>query len=123
MAPPAALKRVAFERSPDDGTRVVVDRLWPRGLSRERAVVDAWLRDVAPSSDLRRWYGHRRELAVEFRARYLEELATVAVAADALRGLREPAEAGPVTLLTATTEIDGSHLPVLRDVIAGTTPG
>jgi len=123
MAPLATLKRVYAEPSPDDGTRVLVDRLWPRGLGRERAAVDAWLRDVAPSTDLRRWYGHRPELAREFRMRYLEELATVAATADALRALRELADAGPVTLLTATAVIDGSHLPVLRDVIAGAAPG
>jgi uncharacterized protein YeaO (DUF488 family) len=123
MAPLAALKRVYAEPSPDDGTRILVDRLWPRGLSRERAAVDAWLRDVAPSTDLRRWYGHRPELAGEFRVRYLEELATVAATADALHTLRELADAGPVTLLTATTVIDGSHLPVLRDVIAGSAAG
>jgi uncharacterized protein YeaO (DUF488 family) len=123
MAPPVHLRRIYAAPKPGDGTRVLVDRLWPRGVSRERAAVDTWLRDVAPTTDLRRWYGHRAELAREFRVRYLEELATVAASVEALGTLRELATAGPVTLLTATTSIDASHLPVLRDLIAGAAPG
>ena len=69
------LKRVYDEASPEDGTRVLVDRLWPRGLSREAAKVDLWLKDVAPSDKLRHWFNHDPERWPEFRKRYRAELA------------------------------------------------
>jgi len=68
------VKRVYEPPSEDDGVRVLVDRLWPRGLSRESAKVDLWLRDAAPSDELRRWFGHDPSKWDEFKARYFEEL-------------------------------------------------
>ena len=68
------VKRVYEPPSEDDGVRVLVDRLWPRGLSRESAKVDLWLRDVAPSDELRRWFGHNPSKWDEFKRRYFEEL-------------------------------------------------
>lgn len=112
------VKRIYSPAAPDDGLRVLVDRLWPRGVSRERAALDHWLRDVAPSTDLRRWYGHQPDRAEEFRVRYLTELSS-GDAADALLVLRGLSEGvSPVTLLTATAEIQRSHATVLRDVLA-----
>ena len=70
-----AIKRVYDQPEPGDGTRILVDRLWPRGLSKERAKVDAWLKEVAPSNDLRKWFGHDPEKFAEFRRRYEAELA------------------------------------------------
>ena len=68
------LKRVYEEPSPKDGSRILVERLWPRGVSREKAAVDAWLKDVAPSSELRKWFGHDPAKWEEFKRRYWEEL-------------------------------------------------
>jgi len=68
------VKRVYEPPSEDDGVRVLVDRLWPRGLSRESAKVDLWLRDAAPSDELRRWFGHDPSKWDEFKRRYFEEL-------------------------------------------------
>ena len=115
------LRRVYDEPSPEDGQRVLVDRIWPRGLSRDAARLDGWVRDVAPSTALRRWYGHRPELFTEFRRRYLAELAEAQPAA-ALDGLRDLARTSTVTVLTATRDIDHSHAAVLARTLAG-TPG
>ena len=68
------IKRVYDEPEPGDGYRVLIDRLWPRGLSKERASVDLWCKQVAPSTELRTWFGHRRERFAEFSRRYLQEL-------------------------------------------------
>ncbi|MCG8409106.1 MAG: DUF488 family protein [Phycisphaerales bacterium] len=71
---PIALKRVYDPVSKDDGMRILVDRLWPRGLSKERAKIDQWLRDVAPSDALRKWFNHEPEKWARFKRRYFEEL-------------------------------------------------
>jgi uncharacterized protein YeaO (DUF488 family) len=68
------LKRVYEPMAPEDGTRILVERLWPRGLSKEKAHVDTWCKDVAPSTPLRRWYGHEVERWPEFRLKYIQEL-------------------------------------------------
>ncbi len=107
-----AVTRAYDEPAPGDGTRVLVDRLWPRGLSRGRAVLDDWLRDVAPSDGLRRWYGHDPERFAEFADRYRRELADPAHA-EALDRLRGHLRTGQVTLLTATRDLALSHASVL----------
>nr|AQQ75066.1 hypothetical protein [uncultured bacterium] len=110
------LRRVYEEASPDDGTRVLVDRVWPRGKSRSELRLDEWLKDVAPSTELRGWYGHRPERFAEFRRRYLAELKEPDRAA-ALGHLRELAKQGPVTLLTATKDIEHSQAAVLAGLL------
>jgi len=90
------LKRAYDPPSPGDGTRVLVERLWPRGLSKERAAVDLWLKEVAPSPDLRRWYGHDADKWPEFQRRYREELRARKAELDQLRRL---ALSGPVTFV------------------------
>ncbi|MDH6579279.1 DUF488 family protein [Kitasatospora sp. MAP5-34] len=115
---PVTYRRIYAEPEPEEGTRVLVDRLWPRGLRKEDAGFDEWLREVAPSTELRRWYGHQPELYAEFRQRYLAELGTGAPA-EALRRLRELAGGGPVTLLTATRDAELSHAAVLVELLAG----
>jgi uncharacterized protein YeaO (DUF488 family) len=72
--PDVRVRRVYDQPSPEDGQRLLVDRLWPRGLSREHAHVDQWLKEVAPSTELRRWYGHEPARFAEFRRRYASEL-------------------------------------------------
>jgi uncharacterized protein YeaO (DUF488 family) len=106
------LGRVYDDPSPQDGARVLVDRVWPRGLTKEAAHLDEWLKDVAPSTELRRWYGHRPERFDEFRRRYLAELAEPGPAA-ALDRLRELARTGKVTVLTATRDVEHSQAAVL----------
>jgi uncharacterized protein YeaO (DUF488 family) len=116
MAVRVEVRRVYEDPSPDEGARVLVDRLWPRGLAKEAAHLDEWLRDVAPSSELRTWYGHRPDRFGEFRRRYLEELTEPgpATALDHLRGL---STAGPVVLLTAAKDVEHSQATVLADVL------
>ncbi|RMI47419.1 DUF488 family protein [Actinomadura harenae] len=101
-----------------DGARVLVDRLWPRGLSREHAELTEWDKQVAPSDELRRWYGHDPAKRAGFADRYRTELDDPE-RVEIVRHLRELAESGPVTLLTATKEIEASHLPVLRRRLLG----
>lgn len=90
------IKRVYAERSPEDGRRILIDRLWPRGLTKEKARIDLWLKDIAPSAELREWFGHDPEKWAEFQKRYKQELrANEAVVAQ----LREQLKAGPATLV------------------------
>jgi uncharacterized protein YeaO (DUF488 family) len=109
------LKRAYAPPDPSDGTRVLVDRLWPRGLKREDAKVDEWAKDVAPSTELRLWYGHRPELWPEFEVRYRRELARPDLTAP-LERLRVLGRAGALTLLTATRS-ELNHAVVLRQVL------
>jgi Uncharacterized conserved protein len=104
------------ERS--DGQRVLVDRLWPRGLSKERAELDEWRKDVAPSTELRKWYGHDPAKWDEFTRRYRAELEDSDHEA-ALAHLRELAGSGPLTLLTAAKRSDISEATVLADLLNG----
>jgi uncharacterized protein YeaO (DUF488 family) len=113
----AKSKDIRFHRayddaSPEDGTRVLVDRLWPRGLRKDDAHFDAWLREVAPSTELRRWYGHDPQRFDEFRERYLAELRDTEHQ-QALGELDELARKGRITLLTATRDLDHSQAAVL----------
>jgi uncharacterized protein YeaO (DUF488 family) len=98
--------------------RVLVDRLWPRGLSRSEASFDKWMKSVAPSSDLRKWYGHRAERFDEFGDRYRAELAQ-SLASEDVDELRHLAEDTGLVLLTATKDLALSHAIVLSGVIMG----
>jgi uncharacterized protein YeaO (DUF488 family) len=111
-----ALKRVYDESAPGDGTRVLVERLWPRGLSRERAHIDLWLKEIAPSRELRTWFGHDPEKFAEFRRRYEDELASQTGQA-ALTKLHDLARQGPVTLVFAARDTQHSNAAVLRDLL------
>jgi uncharacterized protein YeaO (DUF488 family) len=105
--------RVYDDPSPDDGRRVLVDRLWPRGFRKADPRVGTWLKDVAPSKELRAWYNHQPERFDEFAARYQKELQ----GSDALDGLRKLAKQGVVTLVTATRDVPGSHAAVLATLL------
>ena len=104
------LKRVYETASPDDGVRILVDRLWPRGLSKERAKIDLWLRDVAPSNELRRWFNHDCEKWDEFRRRYFTEL----TGNDGARSVLEEASRSKVTLLFASKDQERNNAVALR---------
>jgi len=110
------VRRVYDPPGPADGQRVLVDRLWPRGLSKSAAALNEWLKAVAPSTDLRQWYGHVPERFAEFSERYQAELRTP-VAAGALAHLRDLAKAGPLTLLTATRDTQHSQAAVLATLL------
>ncbi|HEX5014572.1 MAG TPA: DUF488 family protein [Candidatus Limnocylindrales bacterium] len=110
------VKRVYDPPSPDDGYRVLVDRLWPRGLSKGTAKLDLWLRDIAPSTELRTWYDHQVERWPEFQRRYAAELE----GKGALLDLLADAEAhhGRVTLLFGARDREHNEATVLADVLA-----
>lgn len=108
------LKRAYEDPSPDDGTRILVERLWPRGLSKERAAIDLWLKDAAPSTELRRWFGHDPEKWPEFRRRYREELRTREEVVGRLRRLSHD---GSVTFIYAASDEEHNAALVLRDVV------
>ncbi|AZS70847.1 DUF488 domain-containing protein [Streptomyces lydicus] len=110
------VRRVYEAPEPSDGARVLVDRLWPRGLSKADAQLTEWCKEVAPSSELRRWFHHEEPRFTEFAERYREELAQEAVQ-PALEWLRERAAEGPLTLLTATKDVSASHVTVLVEVL------
>ncbi|WP_171163678.1 DUF488 domain-containing protein [Streptomyces sp. I05A-00742] len=111
-------RRVYEQTSPREGRRVLVDRVWPRGVRKEDAHLDAWLRDVAPSGELRRWYGHEPSRFPEFRRRYLAELRDDAHR-DAAGELRDLAAHDGLTLLTATKDVDRSQAAVLAEWLTG----
>lgn len=116
------VRRVYDEPSTADGMRVLVDRIWPRGLAKAAARVDEWAKDVAPSTELRKWYGHEPGRFGEFRRRYAAELDRPASRA-ALQRLRSRMANGPLTLLTATKDVGHSQAVVLADLLRGTPPG
>ncbi|GHG13629.1 DUF488 domain-containing protein [Streptomyces hydrogenans] len=116
-APAVRVRRVYDAPAPDDGVRVLVDRLWPRGLAKADAHIDEWPKALTPSTELRRWYhGPGEGDYDEFRRRYEAELAAPD-AADALDRLRTLAETSPLTLLTATKHPETSHTTVLKEVL------
>jgi uncharacterized protein YeaO (DUF488 family) len=98
--------------------RVLVDGVWPRGVKKADLALHSWRRDVAPSTELRRWYSHRPERFTEFRRRYLDQL-TEPGRADAVTELAELAAQHPVVLLTASRDVQHSQAAVLAEVLAG----
>ncbi|MFF8961285.1 DUF488 domain-containing protein [Streptomyces globisporus] len=116
VSEPVRVRRAYDPVEDGDGTRVLVDRLWPRGVSKERAAVDVWLKDLTPSNELRSWYHHDRTgRHAEFVGRYRAELDDTAhtEAVERLAGLVR--DGGPVTLITAAKDVADSHVPVLVD--------
>ena len=121
MTTTVQVRRIYDEPTPGDGTRVLVDRIWPRGMTKARAQLDEWCKEVAPSTDLRKWYHHDPARFDEFTRRYRDELASTD-RADILRHLRELAKQGPLTLLTATTNVELSEAAVLADLLRKRSP-
>ena len=110
------LKRAYEPPDPDDGTRVLVDRLWPRGVRKADAAVDLWLKDLAPSTALRKWFGHDPARWPEFRERYAEE---VSRHSESLAQLRDLARQGPVTLVYSAHDEAHNDAVVLRELVLG----
>lgn len=114
-----AVKRVYEPPDDADGLRVLVDRLWPRGIARERAKIDLWLKELSPSHALRRWYGHDPALWREFRKRYVAELAGQG---EALARLRDEAAKRRVTLLFGTREMQNNNAVALAAILGRKSP-
>ena len=110
------LKRVYDPADEEDGFRVLVDRVWPRGVSKAVAAVDLWMKDVAPSAALRTWFGHQPERWPEFRKRYLAELRDHE---DEIAALKQHARRGRLTLVFGARDIDRNQAVVLKEVLEG----
>jgi uncharacterized protein YeaO (DUF488 family) len=124
--PPAApsidirLKRAYEPATPADGYRVLIDRLWPRGVSRQKASLNAWERELAPSTELRKWFGHQPTRFEEFRRRYIEELREQR---PLLTELRRRARDGALTLVYAAHDSEHNDAVVLASVLRRGLPG
>jgi uncharacterized protein YeaO (DUF488 family) len=116
------VRRIHDPPAEDDGVRVLVDRLWPRGISKSRAALDEWCVDVAPSAELRRWYGHDPDRHEEFCERYRAELRDECPA-TALRHLQDIARRTRLTLLTSTARLELSHAVPLAEELRTDAPG
>ena len=111
-----AIKRVYEEPKEADGMRILVDRLWPRGLTKEKAKVDLWLKEVAPSNELRKWFAHDPKKWTEFQARYKDELKA---RPDELARLKREAKKGPVTLLYGAHDAEHNQAVALEMMLRG----
>jgi uncharacterized protein YeaO (DUF488 family) len=109
------IKRVYEDHAPSDGTRVLVDRLWPRGLTKASAKLDHWMKDVAPSQELRQWFGHKPERFAEFKRRYKKELAP-----EAFAELRKLGRGKTVTLLYGARDPEMNQAAVLLSMLRET---
>ncbi len=112
------VRRIYEKPTLGDGTRVLVDRIWPRGLTKAKAALDEWCKEIAPSTELRKWYSHDPERFEEFGRRYRSELKEPE-RADALAHLRELAKGRLLTLLTATRRPEISEAAVLAELLRG----
>ncbi len=110
------IKRIYGSREASDGKRILIDRLWPRGLSKQEAAVDEWLREIAPSDELRKWFGHDPKHWPEFRRRYLLELKEKG---SLVSHLRKEGGKGTVTLLFSAKDEERNNAVVLRDAVSG----
>jgi uncharacterized protein YeaO (DUF488 family) len=108
------IKRAYEEPDGEDGTRILVDRLWPRGLTKEKANVDLWLKDVAPTTELRKWFAHDPAKWAEFRSRYLKELKGNK---EQLSLLRQEAAKGPVTLVYGAKDQQHNEAVILQRLL------
>lgn len=110
------LKRAYEPPAPGDGTRILVDRLWPRGVKKSDAAIDQWLKDIAPTSELRKWFGHRPERWLEFQRRYRAELQEHP---DLVEEIRSATRSGPVTLVYGARDEAHNEAIVLREMLTG----
>lgn len=108
------IKRAYEEAAEADGTRILVERLWPRGISKEKAALDDWMKDIAPSTELRKWFSHDAEKWPEFQRRYRAELADHQ---DMIEELRVIAREGQLTLVYGSRDKEHNGATVLRDVL------
>ncbi len=107
-------KRIYDPASPQDGRRILIDRLWPRGIKKEEAKIDEWLRDIAPSTELRKWFSHDPEKWQEFRRRYKRELMNKS---ELVQSVKATAKKGTITLLFAAKDTEHVNAAVLKEVL------
>jgi uncharacterized protein YeaO (DUF488 family) len=112
------LKRAYEQPVAEDGTRILIDRLWPRGIKKADAAIDLWMKDIAPSTELRRWFGHQAERWQEFRRRYAEELRQ---RPELLEELRTLARKGPISLVFAAHDQAHNDAVVLKELLLGSS--
>ncbi len=111
------MKRVYDPVSPEDGKRLLVDRLWPRGLTKEKARVDEWMKELAPSNELRTWYSHDPAKWEEFRKRYIAELRGKPELKELMDRIRSEARKGTITLLFSSKEVEHGNAAVLKELL------
>lgn len=108
------IKRIYDQILPEDGKRILVDRLWPRGIKKDQAKIDEWLKDIAPSNELRKWFSHDPSKWPEFKRRYIKELKDKS---NLIEKLRADAKKGNITLLFSAKDIEHNNAVVLMEVI------
>jgi len=111
------IKRAYEKKGPADGKRILVDRLWPRGVTKAEAGIDVWMRDLAPSDELRKWFGHNPEKWEEFKKRYAEEL-SASDKKQALEGIARESRRGRVTLVFGARDAEHSNARFLEELVA-----
>ncbi|MGB2607430.1 MAG: DUF488 domain-containing protein [Isosphaeraceae bacterium] len=112
------LKRAYEPPTEEDGLRILVERLWPRGVSKEDAAIDLWLKEIAPSTGLRKWYGHEPSLWEEFRRRYRAEIEDKG---EVISDLKQRLKEGPVTFVYAAKDESHNSAVVLKEYLEGAT--
>jgi uncharacterized protein YeaO (DUF488 family) len=112
-----SMKRVYENAEKSDGFRILVDRLWPRGISKERAEIDLWAKNITPATNIRKEFHHDPELFPAFRAEYLDELENNPAIPDFIQTIRKHLENGNVTFVYAAKDVTFNHVVVLRDFI------
>ena len=110
------IKRAYEEKSESDGKRIYVDRIWPRGLSKEEAAIDEWLKDIAPSDELHKWFGHEKDKFAEFRKRYIKELSTPG-RLEQLNRIAAMARENNVTLVYSARDTEHNNAVVLAELV------
>jgi len=111
------VKRIYDPPSPDDGKRILIDRLWPRGMKKEEAHIDQWLKEISPSNELRKWYSHDPAKWPEFKKRYRAEISKEM---ELLKRIKNEGKKGTVTLLFSTKELELNNAVALKEIIEGT---
>jgi len=109
------IKRIYESASPDDGRRIYVDRLWPRGMKKEEVKIDEWLKDISPSDGLRKWFGHDPSKYAEFKRRYTKELKEHS---EILERIRKEARKETVTLLSSAKDVEHNNATVLKELLS-----
>ncbi len=109
------IKRIYEPASPDDGKRIYIDRLWPRGMKKEEVKIDEWLKEISPSDDLRKWFGHDPSKYAEFKRRYKKELDK---RKETLERLRKEAKRETVTLLFSAKDVEHNNATVMQEVLS-----
>ncbi len=110
------IKRIYDRASPEDGKRIYIDRLWPRGMKKEEVKIDEWLKEISPSDGLRKWFGHDPSKYEEFKRRYTKELEKHSEIIERIRG---EGKKGTVSLLFSAKDVEHNNATVLREILTG----